>query len=77
MRRVKNKLTYWGWKIKEFFLLDDIIFVEKRCSRCKRLNWDSMTGHYNEKCIALGYEGYPCNTRGTVSRWDNDGNEVT
>ena len=77
MRYIKNKLTFWIWKVKEFFNPDDLIFVEKRCSRCKRINWDSMTGHYNERCIALGHEGYPCNTRGPKSRWNNEGREVT
>jgi hypothetical protein len=54
----------------------DVVFTEKRCSRCDRLNWDSETGSYNETCTAKGYQGKPCNIDGRVHKWDAEGNEV-
>jgi hypothetical protein len=28
--------------------MDDVIFVEKFCSVCGKMSWDSTTGDYNE-----------------------------
>lgn len=36
--------------------------VEKKCSRCKKFNWDSLTGIYNETCK----DGEPCDADGAV-----------
>jgi hypothetical protein len=44
-------------------------FIEKCCSRCERLTWDSTTGVYNE--LDCPNDGKPCDTKGI--QWWTDG----
>jgi hypothetical protein len=54
----------------------EIVFTEKACSRCDRLNWDSTTGDYNEDCTAEGFKGQKCDTDGQVFNFDKDNNLI-
>jgi hypothetical protein len=54
----------------------EIVLTEKCCSHCGKLNWDNVTGGYNEDCSAEGREGKKCDTNGEKRRWDADGNRV-
>lgn len=44
----------------------DVVLVEKCCSRCHQLNWDSDTGSYNETC---NVDGKKCDNTGQVRKW--------
>lgn len=69
-------------------MVNDEIFVEKCCSRCDRISWDSMVGFYNENCTKRGRLGVilQCNilgrrmetdNNGDVRMFDKDGNDIT
>jgi hypothetical protein len=69
-------------------LVQDEIFVEKCCSRCDRISWDSMVGNYNEVCTKKGRLGailrcdivgrrMETDGEGNVRSFDKDGNEIT
>ena len=69
-------------------LVQDDIFVEKCCSRCDRISWDSMVGNYNEVCLKKGRLGailrcdllgrrMETDSKGNVRSFDKDGNETT
>jgi methionyl-tRNA synthetase len=53
-----------------------VVFEEKYCSHCQRMNWDSETGGYNEDCTAKGREGKKCDTNGRHLKYDEDNNLV-
>lgn len=53
-----------------------IVFTEKCCSHCGRINWDSKTGGYNETCIAEGREDQKCDTNGVVANYDENNDRV-
>ena len=57
-------------------MTEDGIFVEKCCSRCDRMTWDSMVGFYNETCTRRGRFGaiVRCDILGRRMETDNDGN---
>jgi hypothetical protein len=50
------------------------IFVEKFCSICGKISWDSQAGTYNETHrVANRTIGTPCNTNGTRVETTNEG----
>lgn len=69
-------------------MVDDGIFVEKCCSRCDRISWDSMVGFYDEVCTKKGRLGailrcdilgrrMETDNEGYVTTFDKDGNDIT
>jgi hypothetical protein len=68
--------------------MTDEVFVEKCCSRCDRISWDSMVGKYTDPCGKKGISGalLRCDTDGRrmetdntghVEQFDKDGNNIT
>lgn len=53
-----------------------VVFIEKCCSHCGTLNWDSQTGGYGNECTAEGREGKKCDTNGEVRRYDENNKRV-
>lgn len=49
-----------------------VVFTEKCCGHCQRVNWDSDTGGYGEDCTAPGREGKKCDTNGEVRKFDEN-----
>lgn len=69
-------------------MTDDGIFVERCCSRCDRIAWDSLVGNYNMNCTKKGRQGailhcdiigrrMETDSEGKVRMFDKDGIEVT
>lgn len=53
-----------------------IVYTEKCCSHCGKINWDSDTKGYGEECNARGREGKKCDTNGETRNWDEKNNRV-
>lgn len=53
-----------------------VVFTEKCCQYCAKINWDSDTGGYGEDCIAEGREGKKCDTNGEIRKWDANNHRV-
>lgn len=54
--------------------MEDEIFIEKWCSMCGKLSWDSQSGYYNETHVnPRNGANYPCNMNGTRAESTNDG----
>lgn len=53
-----------------------IVFTEKCCSRCGKLNWDSETGGYNEDCDKPTAKTTKCDDNGEVRNFDENNNPV-
>lgn len=54
-------------------------YTEKCCSVCGAVNWDSVQGlHRNTHTLNTkkSSKEMPCNTNGTVTKWDGHGNVV-
>lgn len=47
-----------------------VVFREKCCSWCGKLNWDSKTGGYNEDCTNKDNKSGKCDTNGEERKWD-------
>jgi len=52
-----------------------VVFTEKCCSVCNKINWDSETGGYQEIHKIKGKE-FKCDTNGEVRKWDENGKRV-
>jgi len=52
-----------------------VVFTEKCCSVCSKINWDSETGGYQEIHKIKGKE-FKCDTNGEVRKWDKNGKRV-
>jgi hypothetical protein len=52
-----------------------VVFTEKCCSGCGKLNWDSRTGGYGEEHTLKGKTS-KCDTNGEVRKWDENNNRV-
>lgn len=48
-----------------------VVFTEKCCGGCGKLNWDSKTGNYNEEHTINGKTS-KCDTNGEIRKWDKD-----
>lgn len=54
-------------------------YTEKACSVCGTVNWDSIRGGYKNKhelIMKKSKKSMPCDTNGTVMKWDQHGNVV-
>lgn len=56
-------------------LMSEVVFTEKCCSLCGKINWDSNTGGYNEE-HKIGGKTMKCDTNGEKRRWDANNNRV-
>lgn len=52
-----------------------VVFTEKCCSGCGKINWDSKTGGYKEEHTIKGKTS-KCDTNGEVRKWDENNNRV-
>jgi len=56
------------------------LFVEKCCSKCGQVNWDSLQGNYhNDHTIKKGKGSTKlesCDTNGEERKWDGTGRRV-
>ena len=62
--------------------MDDEIFIEKCCSKCDCISWDSQTGFYKDPCKHGGScdnEGRRIETdnKGKIRMFDSTGNDIT
>lgn len=53
-----------------------VVFIEKCCSHCGTLNWDSETGDYGNLCTANGREGKKCDISGEERKYDENNDRV-
>jgi hypothetical protein len=53
-----------------------IVLIEKCCSWCGKLNWDSEKGGYNEDCDHPKRAGKKCDISGEERKWDENNNRV-
>ena len=53
-----------------------IVFIEKCCSHCGTMNWDSDTGVYGNDCTADDNKDKPCDLSGEVRKWDENNKRV-
>lgn len=56
----------------------EVVYEEKHCQYCGKINWDSETGGYNEDCLSTlnpDPKG-KCDTNGQHDKFDEDNNYV-
>lgn len=53
-----------------------IVFTEKCCSHCGKINWDSDSKGYGEYCDKPERAGMKCDINGEVRNWDEKNNRV-
>lgn len=54
----------------------EVVFTEKCCSVCGKINWDSDTGGYRDTHKDKKGNEQACDIIGEVRRWDKNNNRV-